>query len=66
MRKTSTEAMGSRPPSHPGEELTARIETRAQNPDLCTIYPPDTEGLERMSTWITAKEGSFTSLEDAR
>lgn len=46
--------------------LVSRIEQRDREPDLCTIYPPDTEGMERMTTWMTASEGSYVDLEDAR
>ena len=46
--------------------LVSRIERRERKPDLCTIYPPNTEGMERMTTWISAREGSYTGLEDAR
>jgi hypothetical protein len=31
-------------------------------PDKCTIYPPDTSGIERMSNWITADRDLFVDL----
>jgi hypothetical protein len=46
--------------------LVAEIERRHRQPDLCTIYEPDAEGLSKQSTWITAKEGSFYTLDDVR
>lgn len=47
-------------------ELTYRIESRSQQPDLCTVFPRDTMGVKRMSTWITAEEGSYVTLETTR
>ncbi|MGQ3723330.1 DUF7511 domain-containing protein [Natrialba aegyptia] len=43
----------------------ARIEQYDDDPNVCTIY----SALNRASvrtTWISAKEGSYLSLEDAR
>lgn len=39
--------------------LNARIESRALQPDLCTIYPPESEDAVVMERWITASEGSY-------
>lgn len=39
--------------------LNARIESRALQPDLCTIYPPESEDAIIMERWITAREGSY-------
>ncbi len=47
-------------------ELVAKIERRDQQPDLCTIYQPHRDEVTQMSTWITAKEGSFIDLERSR
>ncbi|WP_436935637.1 DUF7511 domain-containing protein [Halovenus marina] len=46
--------------------LVAKIEERHRQPDLCTIYAPDDDEEARLSTWITAKEGSFVSLTAVR
>lgn len=46
--------------------LVAQIERRHRQPDLCTIYEPDADGLSRQATWITAKEGSYVALDDVR
>jgi hypothetical protein len=35
-------------------------------PDECTIYPTDASDDELVTTWISAKEGSYVSLEEAR
>lgn len=32
-------------------------------PDECTIFPRGLSGVERMTTWISAKEGSYVDLE---
>jgi len=47
-------------------ELVSKIERRENQPDLCTIYQPHTDDITQMSTWITAKEGSFITLERTR
>lgn len=47
-------------------ELVAQIERRDQQLDLCTIYQPQNDEVQQMSTWITAKEGSFVDVESYR
>lgn len=47
-------------------ELVAQIEQREYQPDLCTIYYPQIDEIHQMSTWITAKEGSFCTLASCR
>jgi len=49
----------------PGLE-TAEIIVSQNRPAECTVFPPDATDFERLTTWITAKEGSFISLEDMR
>lgn len=44
-------------------KLRATIVEYEDAPDECTIYPSDTAGVERMTTWISAKEGSYVDLE---
>lgn len=44
----------------------AVVEEYEHRPDQCTIYPRGASGIERMSTWISAGEGSYVALEDAR
>jgi len=46
--------------------LAAEIIVSQNNPAECTVFPPDATDFERLTTWITAKEGSFISLEDMR
>jgi hypothetical protein len=45
---------------------TAEIIVSQNRSAECTVFPPDATDFERLTTWITAKEGSFTSLEDMR
>jgi hypothetical protein len=35
-------------------------------PDECTLYPRDATEAELVTTWLTAREGSFVALEDMR
>lgn len=48
------------------ERFDAIVESHEMHPDECTIFPADAGEMERMSTWITAREPSFVSLEDLR
>jgi len=50
----------------PGEELHAVTVEKDGRPDECTLYPRGTTGLDRMSSWITAEEGSFVALDAVR
>ncbi|WP_246279844.1 DUF7511 domain-containing protein [Natronomonas salina] len=43
--------------------LRATVVEYEDGPDECTIYPNGVSGAERMTTWISAKEGSFVDLE---
>lgn len=47
-------------------QLTAKIETRHRQPDLCTIYEPDSQGRSQMTRWITAKGEAFVDVETTR
>jgi hypothetical protein len=51
-----------------GEEqvCVARIERYDDAADECTIYPAEATAEELPTTWITAKSGSFVSLESMR
>lgn len=64
-------------PTNPAEEGARRPSGRSQDGALiaevvgsgergaeCTIYPADAEGMDLMTRWITASEGSFVRLED--
>lgn len=47
-------------------ELRADVTRREGEPDECTIWPHDASGGALLTQWISAEEGSFVSLEDAR
>jgi len=49
-----------------GIELTAQIERRRNQPDLCTIYQSNADEMRRMSQWITAKGDAFLDLDSHR
>jgi hypothetical protein len=44
----------------------AVVEAYEDRPDQCTIFPREAAGIDRMSTWITAREGSYVSIEKMR
>jgi len=49
-----------------GFELVSVIVEYDDRPDQCTIYNPDTTGVERMSSWITAERACLVDLDFAR
>ncbi|SFG59584.1 hypothetical protein SAMN04488063_2530 [Halopelagius inordinatus] len=52
------------PVSPPDYEAT--VVSYDDEPDECTIYPADATEDELVTTWISAKSGSYVSLADAR
>lgn len=44
----------------------AAIVTNGSRPTECTIYPIEASVEERLTTWITAREGSFVGLGTMR
>ncbi len=48
------------------QKLQAIVEKYEERPDQCTIFPSSDNGVERMSMWVTAKEGSFVSIQTMR
>ena len=46
--------------------LVARVETYAGDADECTIYPVEADSETLQTTWISAEEGSFVSLDSMR
>lgn len=42
--------------------LRATIVEYEDAPDECTIFPRDVSDVERMTTWISAEEGSYVDL----
>lgn len=49
-----------------GDDVVAQLTIDAQGTPICTMYPAGASGLELVTTWVTAGEGSFVPLEDAR
>ena len=53
-------------PASPEDRLVATVVHYEKVPDECTIHPLDATDEELMTCWITALEGSFVPLPDAR
>lgn len=43
--------------------LLSRIVEFEDRPSECTIFPSDASETERLTTWMTAKEGSYVRLD---
>lgn len=50
----------------PAVDLHVTVVQYSCRPDRCTVYPPDVERHERLSTWLSADRDAFVSLVDAR
>ncbi|WP_129113258.1 DUF7511 domain-containing protein [Halegenticoccus tardaugens] len=59
-------AVGAAVPDDAEIRLTAKIVELDDESVECTIYPPDATGMDLMTTWITAGEGSFVDLDSVR
>lgn len=67
MSTSDTPTAGDRPePSSEPPVLEVRLAVYDDAPDECTLAPRDAEGVELMSRWITAAEGSFVAVEEMR
>jgi hypothetical protein len=49
-----------------GPELVSTVVEDDDAPDRCTIYHPDSSGVDRMSRWITAETDLVVDLYSAR
>jgi hypothetical protein len=58
--------VGDAPTNEREQVLLARVEEYDRDPDECTIYPANATATELPTTWITAEEGSFVSLDEMR
>lgn len=47
-------------------EYEATVVSYDDEPDECTIYPANATDEEVVTTWISAKSGSYVSLADMR
>lgn len=54
------------PPDEAEPALVATVVEYAEVPDECTIHPIEPTDDELMTCWVTALEGSFVPLPDAR
>lgn len=50
----------------PSIGLSSVIVGYDDKPDRRTVYPEQTSGVERMSTWLTADDAGFVELESFR
>jgi len=46
--------------------LVAVVVEYDERPDQCTVYPPDSDGMTRMSSWISADVDCFVDCETMR
>lgn len=51
---------------HRSIDLRHDVVTYPDRPDQCTVYPPATTGVARMSTWLTAERDDFVDLAATR
>ena len=58
--------VGDAQPTHRDQVLLARVEEYDDGTDECTIYPANATATELPTTWVSAEEGSFVSLEEMR
>ncbi|WP_254271786.1 DUF7511 domain-containing protein [Haloarcula marina] len=47
-------------------DLSATVVRYTDRPDRCTVYPPGSSGVARMSTWISADADAFLDIETMR
>jgi hypothetical protein len=50
-------------PDRPDVELSLTVVRYTDGPDRGTVYPPETSGDARMSTWLSADRAAFVDLE---
>lgn len=46
--------------------LDSIVVSNDDEPDECTLYPREATGIDLMTRWMTAREGSYVDLESAR
>lgn len=57
---------GPNPSDHEHPALCARLTTSTDGTTELTLYPADVPSKERITTWISASEGSFVDFEALR
>ncbi len=50
----------------PDDAFAARVETYEDRPAGCIVFPVDVAPEKRLTTWISAREGSFVRLAEMR
>ncbi|MFT4889696.1 MAG: hypothetical protein ACI9YT_000607 [Halobacteriales archaeon] len=55
-----------RDPDCYARDVVAAIENRDDGPDECTLFPCDVDGVDLMTTWMTAHGDAFVGLESMR
>jgi len=53
-------------PDRSRTNVVATVERSDDGPDECTLFPCNVDGLDLMTTWMTAREDSFVDLESMR
>jgi hypothetical protein len=53
-------------PDRPETTVVSTTEHSEDGPDECTLFPCNLEGVDLMTTWITARGNSFVDLESMR
>lgn len=53
-------------PAHDPTNVVAAVENRDDGPDECTLFPCNVEGVDLMTTWMTAHGDAFVDLESMR
>lgn len=51
---------------YPWSDLTASVVEYSDEPTECTIYPGDAPPEQLLTTWISAREGSFVDPTEMR
>lgn len=52
--------------THEDHDLVSVVVEYDDRPDQCTVYDPETTGLDRMSSWITVDRDAVMDLYHAR
>jgi hypothetical protein len=47
-------------------DLQLTVVHYSDEPDRCTMFPTGTDGIDRMSTWLSANRSAFEPLDSIR
>jgi hypothetical protein len=62
MRSPDPEGVATAATDRPDVELALTVVRYADRPDRCTIFPPESTGDARMSTWLSADYDAVVDL----